>query len=75
MNNKESQIGNDQKKLFLDLLTELTQVEFNNLCEKSSKSHRKLLYKAYKRINSLKKLRIYPKLTNYFFLMKHICQL
>lgn len=57
MNNKEAQIGNDRKNLFLDSLTELTKVEFNNLCEKSSKSHRKLLYKAYKRTNSLKNLR------------------
>lgn len=57
MDNKEAQIGNDRKNLFRDSLTELTKVEFNNLCEKSSKPNRKLLYKAYKRTNSLKKLR------------------
>lgn len=56
MNNKEAQIGNDRKSLFLDSLTELTKVEFNNLCEKSSKPRNKLLYKAYKRTNSLKKI-------------------
>lgn len=39
MNNKEVQIGNDRKNLFLDSLTELTKVEFNNLCEKSSKTN------------------------------------
>lgn len=57
MNNKEAQIGNDRKNLFLDSLLELTKVEFNNLCEKNSKSQNKLLYKAYKQTNSLRKIR------------------
>ena len=62
MNNKEAQIGNDRKNLFLDSLIELTKVEFNNLCEKSSKPRNKLLYKAYKRTSSLKKIRRLSKL-------------
>ncbi|RIN92408.1 hypothetical protein [Mammaliicoccus sciuri] len=75
MNNKEAQIGNDRKSLFLDSLTELTKVEFNNLCEKSSKPRNKLLYKAYKRTNSLKKYGDYQNYMNYLYLMKNMRQL
>lgn len=50
MNNETS------NKRLLYALIELTKVEFNNLCEKSSKPRNKLLYKAYKRTNSLKKI-------------------
>ncbi len=49
-------------KRLLYALIELTKVEFNNLCETSSKPRNKLLYKAYKRTNSLKKIRRLSKL-------------
>ena len=42
---------------FLDLLKELTRVEFTNLCENSSKTHNEILYKAFQRTNSFKKIR------------------
>ncbi|MBM6639473.1 hypothetical protein [Staphylococcus xylosus] len=57
MDNKELYISNDiNQNMFMHSLIELTKVEFNNLCEKSSKPRNKLLYKAYKRTNSLKKI-------------------
>lgn len=45
------------KEKFLYLLKELTRVEFTNLCENSSKTHNEVLYKAFQRTNSLKKIR------------------
>lgn len=45
------------KELLLNRLIELTNVEFNNLCEISSKSQIKLMRKAYKRTNSLRKIK------------------
>ncbi|MCE5131872.1 hypothetical protein KJB62_10765 [Staphylococcus saprophyticus] len=45
------------KEVFLYSLIELTKVEFNNLCKKSPKKHSNLLYKAYQRTNSFKKIR------------------
>lgn len=56
MNNETS------NKRLLYALIELTKVEFNNLCETSSKPRNKLLYKAYKRTSSLKKIRRLSKL-------------
>lgn len=44
------------KELLLNNLIKITNVEFNNLCENSYKSQRKLLKKAYNRTNSLRKI-------------------
>ncbi|WP_436949317.1 hypothetical protein [Staphylococcus shinii] len=44
------------KELLLNSLIKITNVEFNNLCEISDKSQSKLLKKAYKRTNSVRKI-------------------
>lgn len=49
-------MNNSNHRLFLESLKALTIVEFNNLTEKSSKPNNELLYKAYRRTNSYKKI-------------------
>src|SRR5699024_10987997 len=51
---------------FFDLLLKLTRVEYDNLCKYSSKTHSKILYKTFKRTNSLKKIKRLSKIYETF---------